>query len=86
LSNPFKNHDLIKKISKQKILVTGGASFIGSHLVERLVGLGAEVVVIDNLSSGEEHFLSNVKDSINLVVDDVREINNYKKEFIDKDC
>jgi nucleoside-diphosphate-sugar epimerase len=36
----------------RKTLVTGGASFIGSHLVDALVGRGAAVRVIDNLSSG----------------------------------
>jgi nucleoside-diphosphate-sugar epimerase len=35
-----------------RILVTGGAGFIGSHIVEALTTLGAEVVVLDNLSSG----------------------------------
>jgi len=35
-----------------KILVSGGAGFIGSHLVDALVGLGHQVVVVDNLSSG----------------------------------
>jgi UDP-glucose 4-epimerase len=34
------------------VVVTGGAGFIGSHLVEKLVSCGAEVVVVDNLSSG----------------------------------
>ncbi len=35
-----------------KILVTGGAGFIGSHLVDALVERGDEVVVVDNLSMG----------------------------------
>ena len=35
-----------------KYLVTGGAGFIGSHLVEKLVGRGDKVVILDNLSSG----------------------------------
>jgi len=35
-----------------KVLVTGGAGFIGSHVVERLVGAGHSVVALDNLSSG----------------------------------
>lgn len=36
----------------RRVLVTGGASFIGSHLVDALVERGAEVRVVDNLSSG----------------------------------
>lgn len=36
-----------------KILVTGGAGFIGSHITDRYIGLGHEVVVIDNLSTGK---------------------------------
>ncbi|MDR4492882.1 MAG: NAD-dependent epimerase/dehydratase family protein [Nitrospirales bacterium] len=39
--------------AQHKILVTGGASFIGSHLVQALVGRGAFVRVVDNLSSGK---------------------------------
>lgn len=37
-----------------KILITGGAGFIGSHLVERMVSLGHEVVVLDNLLRGNK--------------------------------
>jgi nucleoside-diphosphate-sugar epimerase len=35
-----------------KILITGGAGFIGSHLASRLLELGHEVFVFDNLSTG----------------------------------
>jgi nucleoside-diphosphate-sugar epimerase len=38
--------------SSKKVLVTGGASFIGSHLVDALLARGARVLVIDNLTSG----------------------------------
>jgi UDP-glucose 4-epimerase len=41
-------------MKNKKILVTGGAGFIGSHLVERLVNDGNEVVVIDNLLRGNK--------------------------------
>jgi len=37
-----------------KVLVTGGAGFIGSHIVDRLIDEGFEVVVLDDLSSGNE--------------------------------
>ena len=41
-----------KEKLKKKVLVTGGAGFIGSHLVDRLIDLGHEVLVLDNLSAG----------------------------------
>jgi len=41
-----------------KILVTGGAGFIGSHVVDRLLDAGHEVLVLDNLSSGNEEFIN----------------------------
>ena len=40
-----------------KILVTGGAGFIGSHIVDRYIELGHEVVIIDNLSTGQKKFI-----------------------------
>jgi len=43
-----------------RILVTGGAGFIGSHLVERLVARGDNVVVIDDLSTGRRENLAHV--------------------------
>jgi UDP-glucose 4-epimerase len=46
------------------VIVTGGASFIGSHLVEVLVRNGARVEVIDNLSSGSLENLAEVEDKI----------------------
>ena len=48
-------------LNGKRILVTGGASFIGSHLTDALVDRGAKVRVVDNLSSGR---LANIKSHI----------------------
>jgi nucleoside-diphosphate-sugar epimerase len=48
--------------NQKKVLVTGGASFIGSHLVDKLVALGAKVRVADDLSSGK---MENLHESVN---------------------
>ncbi|HBS47773.1 TPA: nucleoside-diphosphate sugar epimerase [Candidatus Dependentiae bacterium] len=53
------------------VLVTGGAGFIGSHITEKLVSLGAKVTVLDNLSSGNEDNLKNIKSKIKLIKEDV---------------
>ena len=51
----------------ERVLVTGGASFIGSHLVEDLVGEGASVRVADDFSSGERKNLRAVDDEIEIL-------------------
>ena len=48
---------MANKQSINKILVTGGAGFIGSHIVDRLMKTECEVVVFDNLSSGKMEFI-----------------------------
>ena len=50
--------------------VTGGAGFIGSHVVDALVARGDDVTVIDNLSTGHRE---NLNASAKLVVHDIRE-------------
>ena len=49
-------------------LVTGGAGFIGSHIVEQLIDLGHEVVVVDNEYSDNENFYWR-KDTYNVKID-----------------
>jgi len=56
----------MQKLSK--VVVTGGAGFIGSHLVERLLEFCNEVVVLDNFSSGKVENLKNVKSNEKLKV------------------
>ena len=54
-----------------KYIVTGGAGFIGSNIVKKLVARGDNVVVIDNLNSGREENLASVKDKIIFLKDDI---------------
>jgi len=49
-----------------RILVTGGAGFIGSHLTDRLLDRGFDVYVIDNLSSGS---IKNLSKCISSLID-----------------
>jgi UDP-glucose 4-epimerase len=56
-----------------KYLVTGGAGFIGSHIVDALIGQGHDVVVLDNLSSGHRENLTQVMDRISFIEGDVRD-------------
>ena len=55
----------------ERYLVTGGAGFIGSHIVRRLVGQGELVRVVDNLSTGQSIRLKDVRDSIEFVEGDL---------------
>ncbi len=50
-----------------KYLITGGAGFIGSHLTEALIEQGHNVIVLDNLSTGNLGNLSSVKDKITFI-------------------
>jgi UDP-glucose 4-epimerase len=62
-----------KDLSGKRVLVTGGAGFIGSHLVDRLVEAGAEVRVLDNLQAGRSENLDGVRSRIDFRTGDVRD-------------
>lgn len=74
----------MKKINN--ILITGGAGFIGSHLVKRLVDKGYKVTVIDNLERGKLEFLNEVLDKIFFVNKDLRNYDSIKHFFTNQDC
>ncbi len=63
----------------RKVLVTGGAGFIGSHLTEGLLQAGNQVVVLDDLSTGREVNLAAVRSSITLIQGSITDLNTVKK-------
>ncbi|MGD2111543.1 MAG: SDR family oxidoreductase [Phycisphaerae bacterium] len=57
-----------------KVLVTGGAGFIGSHLATHFVERGDEVRVIDNFATGRKENLSHLGDRCELITGDIRDL------------
>ena len=60
------------KLPFKNVLVTGGAGFIGSHLVDSLVSAGCKVAVLDNLSSGNYANLKHLEGKFAFYRDDIR--------------
>lgn len=62
-----------------RYLITGGAGFIGSHLVEHLVGAGQEVVVLDDLSGGRRENFAAVRRRISFIRGSVADLNTCRR-------
>jgi len=76
-------------LSGKRVLVAGGAGFVGSQLVRELLDIGAEVLVYDNFLHGTRENLDEVKEHIRLVVGDVldewklsRTFKDFRPEFV----
>ena len=66
---------------KKKVIVTGGAGFIGSHLVDKLVNQKYDVLVIDNLVNGQIKNLSKSYKKIKFIKADIRNFKKIEKYF-----
>lgn len=69
----------------KKVLVTGGAGFIGSRVVEKLVERGARVSILDNFQTGKKRNLSKVKDGVEIIKGDCRLNNDAYRASKNKD-
>jgi UDP-glucose 4-epimerase len=57
-----------------RVLITGGAGFIGSHLCDAFLAEGKQVTILDNLSTGSKNNIDHLKDKISLIHGDIRDL------------
>src|SRR3989338_10689070 len=72
----------------KNIIITGGAGFIGSHIVDRLLAEGANVTVLDNMTSGQSKIVEEHKKNKNYAIkklDLYANADKLKSEFAGKD-
>ena len=67
--------------ASRRVLVTGGAGFIGSHLVDAILKKGHEVIVLDNFSTGRPQNLDHVADKIQLIECDISQNGKWQDYF-----
>jgi len=72
-------------MSGSKVLVTGGAGFIGSHLVDQLLAQGHSVTVIDNFSTGRPENLAHQKGKLRLIEADIANFDAISPHFRGQD-
>jgi UDP-glucose 4-epimerase len=68
-----------------RVLITGGAGFIGSHLCDALLAEGHEVVILDNLSTGSKSNIAHIADRIEIHQGDIRDVSLVEKLTKDAD-
>ena len=68
-----------------RILLTGGAGFIGSHLADHYVAKGDQVTILDNFSTGSQENIAHLAGKISIVDGDIRNVELVEKLTIDAD-
>lgn len=68
-------------LTNKSILITGGAGFIGSHLVDALLDQDCDVIVLDNFSTGRSQNLDHVADKIQLIECDISQKGKWQDYF-----
>ena len=58
----------------EKVVITGGAGFIGSHMAELLLKEGYQVTIIDNLTSGSLDTIKHIEGAIDFINADIRDL------------
>ena len=84
----MRENNILEKYRGKKILVTGGLGFVGSNITHKLVSLGAQVTILDNLAplyGGNKFNIHNIKDKVTVVVGDIRDTNMIDKLVVNMD-
>ena len=68
-----------------RVLITGGAGFIGSHLADAYLAAGYEVRILDNFSTGSKKNIAHIEDQIDIIDGDIRDANLVKTAIKDID-
>ena len=72
-------------LENAKVLVAGGAGFIGSHICDALIKKGAEVTVLDNLISGNFENIAHIKDKLRFIKGDITNFEHVLRTAKDQD-
>ena len=82
MSTKFEEIKEYLKNTKKSFLLTGGAGFIGSNILEALLSLGQKVIVVDDLSTG---YQKNIDEVVNNVGENAKDFKFIKGDIRDYD-